>query len=161
MRLHNLFFGGGRCFFCHINFKMLLITDRQVHWCQYRGSWLTDAIEGNFVRQPNIFVWSMNSHLLALFIYLFFHFCEYCIFDCNKKLHEKHSNTHQIYKDIYVPVWLCNPFFPGVRDELPNIISFMHAWNIEIKAKVINNRLIIISVHRLELCDDISFILHT
>lgn len=77
MRLHNLFFGGGRCFFCHINFKMLLITDRQVHWCQYKGSWLTDAIEGNFVRQPNIFVWSMNSHLLALFIYLFFHFCEY------------------------------------------------------------------------------------
>ena len=69
--------------------------------------------------------------------------------------------NYQNYKDIYVPVWLCNPFFPGVRDELPNIISFMHAWNIEIKAKVINNRLIIISVHRLELWEDISFILQT
>ena len=65
------------------------------------------------------------------------------------------------YKDIYVPVWLCHPFSPGVRDEPANIISFMHACNLEIKAKEIDNRLIIISVHRLELCDDISFILRT
>lgn len=109
---------------------------------------MTDAIEGNFVRQPNIIVWSMNSQVLAFSL---------------DEIDEKHSNTHQIYKDIEsdVPVWLCHPFFPGVRDELANIISFMHPWNLEIKAKEINNRSIIISVHRLELCDDISFILRT
>lgn len=160
MRLHNLFFGGGRCFFCHINFKMLLITDRQVHWCQYRGSWLTDAIEGNFVRQPNIFVWSMNSHLLALFIYLFFHFCEYWqAFSIATKNCMKNIQTHIRFTRISTYRSGSATLFSLALGM--NIISFMHAWNIEIKAKVINNRLIIISVHRLELCDDISFILQT
>lgn len=71
LRLHNLFFGGGRGFFCHINFKMLVITDRQVHWCQYRGSWLTDAIEENFVWPPNIFVWLIEFTFTRIIFFIF------------------------------------------------------------------------------------------
>ena len=97
--------------------------------------------------------------------YLFIYFFIFVNTDKHFRLQQKTAwKTFKHTSDLqgYLRTGLAlQPFFPGVRDELPNIISFMHAWNIEIKAKVINNRLIIISVHRLELCDDISFILQT